>query len=97
MKEYEALLNKGSQIAGAAVGGAVGSLAGPGGTLAGAAIGAAAGEACVVVLDDLAQRFLSPREEQRVGGVAALAIIGDVVRVEVEGLGYLENTVVEAE
>jgi hypothetical protein len=76
MKKHEALLKKGSQIGGAAVGAALGSLAGPGGTVAGAAIGAAVGEACVVVLDDLAQRFLSPREEQRVGGVAALAIEG---------------------
>ncbi|MBA6134540.1 hypothetical protein [Pseudomonas juntendi] len=74
MKRYIGLLRKGTQIGGAAVGGAVGSLAGPGGTVAGAAIGAAAGEACVVVLEDLAQRFLSPREEQRVGGVAAMAI-----------------------
>lgn len=76
MKNYLTLLNHGSKIGGAAVGGAVGSLAGPAGTVAGAAIGAAVGEACVVVLDDLAQRYLSPREEQRVAGVAALAIDG---------------------
>lgn len=76
MKNYLTLLNHGSKIGGAAVGGAVGSLAGPAGTVAGAAIGAAVGETCVVVLDDLANRFLSPREKQRVAGVAALAIDG---------------------
>lgn len=74
LKNYLTLLSHGSKIGGAAVGGAIGSLTGPAGTIAGAAIGGAVGEACVVVLDDLAQRFLSPREEQRVAGVAALAI-----------------------
>ena len=74
LKNYLTLLSHGSKIGGAAVGGAVGTLAGPAGTVAGAAIGAAVGEACKVVLDDLAQRVLSPREEQRVAGVAALAI-----------------------
>jgi hypothetical protein len=76
VKNYLTLLNHGSKIGGAAVGGAIGSLTGPAGTATGAAVGAAVGEACVVVLDDLAQRFLSPREEQRVAGVAALAIDG---------------------
>lgn len=74
LKNYLTLLGHGSKIGGAAVGAAVGFLAGPTGTAAGAVIGAAVGEACVVVLDDLAQRFLSPKEEQRVAGVAALAI-----------------------
>lgn len=74
MKNFRTLLSHGSKIGGAAVGSAVGSLTGPSGTVAGAAIGAAVGEACVVVLDDIAQRLLSPREEQRVAGVAALAI-----------------------
>jgi hypothetical protein len=76
LKNYLTLLNKGTKIGGAAVGSAVGSLAGPVGTVAGAAIGAVVGEVCVVVLDDLAKRLLSPREEQRVAGVAALAIDG---------------------
>jgi hypothetical protein len=71
---YLKLLNQGTKIGGAAVGGAVGSLAGPGGTVAGAAIGAALSGACTVVLDDLAERYLSPKEQQRIGGVAALAI-----------------------
>lgn len=74
MKKYLKLLAQGTKIGGAAVGSAVGSLAGPEGTATGAAIGAALSEACTIVLDDLAQRFLSPKEEQRVAGVAALAI-----------------------
>lgn len=74
MKNYLTLLNHGSKIGGAAVGSAVGALTEPAGSIAGAAVGAAIGEACKVVLDDIAQRFLSPREEQRVAGVAALAI-----------------------
>ena len=74
MKNHLTLLNKGSKIGGAAVGSAIGSLAGPLGAATGAALGAAVGEICVVVLDDLANRYLSPREEQRVAGVAALAI-----------------------
>jgi hypothetical protein len=76
VKNYLTLLKRGSKIGGAAVGAAAGSLAGPAGTVAGAAVGEAVGEACVVVLDDLAQRYLSPKEEQRVAGVAALAIDG---------------------
>lgn len=78
VKNYLTLLSHGSKIGGAAVGGAVGALAGPAGAVAGAAIGAAVGEVCIVVMDDIANRFLSPREEQRVAGVAALAI--DAIR-----------------
>ncbi|MFA0940662.1 hypothetical protein ACDH53_25115 [Pseudomonas tremae] len=74
MKNYRTLLTHSTKIGGAAVGGAVGSLAGPAGTVTGAAIGAAVAETCTVVLDDLANRWLSPKEEQRVAGVAALAI-----------------------
>lgn len=74
MKNHLTLLSHGSKIGGAAVGGAIGTLVGPASTVAGAAFGAAVGEAFKVVLDDLAQRVLSPREEQRVAGVAALAI-----------------------
>lgn len=70
------MLNHGGKIGGAAVGGAIGSLAGPEGTLIGSALGAAVSETCVVVLGDLANRFLSPREQHRVAGVAALAIDG---------------------
>ena len=74
MKNYRTLLTHSTKIGGAAVGGAAGSLAGPAGTVAGAAIGAAVAETCTKVLDDLANRWLSPKEEQRVAGVAALAI-----------------------
>lgn len=53
-----------------------GSQAGPLVAATGAAIGTAVGEKCAVVLDDLANRYLSPREEQRIAGVAAIAIEG---------------------
>jgi hypothetical protein len=72
VKDYRELLSRGAKIAGA--GAAAGALAGPGGTVVGAAVGAAVGELCVGVLDDLAKRFLSPKEQQRVGAVASLAI-----------------------
>ncbi|BBP74200.1 hypothetical protein PHLH7_03040 [Pseudomonas sp. Ost2] len=73
--KYLKLLSHGSKIGAAAVGGAIEVLAGPLGP-GGTAISAALREACTVVLDDLAQRYLSPREEQRVADVAALAIDG---------------------
>ncbi|MFK2915515.1 hypothetical protein [Pseudomonas sp. 3HC3] len=76
MKDYRSLLTKGQKIGGAAVGGAIGSLTGPEGNVLGAALGAAVSETCVIVLTDLANRFLSPKEEQRVAGVAALSIDG---------------------
>lgn len=76
MKDFRSLLKHGGKIGGAAAGGAIGSLTGPAGTVVGAALGAAASEVCVAVLSDLANRFLSPKEEQRVAGVAALAIEG---------------------
>ncbi|KPM63594.1 hypothetical protein HB4184_12425 [Pseudomonas putida] len=76
MKDYRSLLIQGGKIGGAAAGGAIGSLTGPEGTVLGAALGAAVSETCVAVLTDLANRFLSPKEEQRVAGVAALTIDG---------------------
>lgn len=76
MKDYRSLLVQGGKICGAAAGSAIGSLTGPGGTVLGAALGAAVSETCTAVLTDLANRFLSPKEEQRVAGVAALTIDG---------------------
>ncbi|MGV2837256.1 hypothetical protein ACNPOQ_26330, partial [Pseudomonas shirazensis] len=71
------LLKKGSGIAGASVGSVVsalieGAVVGPAGTAAGAAIA----KACEFVIEDIAHRMLSSREQQKVGGVAALAIDG---------------------
>ncbi|MGY3296721.1 hypothetical protein ACVWY1_001142 [Pseudomonas sp. TE6288] len=80
MSDFQKLLNHGVCIAGSAVGAAMGSLISPAGTMAGSAIGAVVGESCKIVLNDLAQRSLSPRESQRVAGVAALAI--DKIRDE---------------
>ncbi len=95
MKNYLSLLSQGGKIGGSALGGAIGSLAGPGGTVLGAALGAAVSETCVVVLDDLANRYLSPKEQQRVAGVAALAIDGIRERLLFEGKrddGFFEST-----
>ena len=94
MKNYLSLLSHGGKIGGSALGGAIGSLAGPGGTVLGAALGAAVSETCVVVLDDLANRYLSPKEQQRVAGVAALAIDGIRERLLFEGQrddGFFES------
>lgn len=74
MEGYRELLSRGAKIAGAGAGGAAGALVGPEGAVLGAAVGAAVGELCVGVLDDLAQRYLSPKEQQRVGAVASLSI-----------------------
>lgn len=95
MKNYLSLLSHGGKIGGSALGGAIGSLAGPEGTALGAALGAAVSETCVVVLDDLANRYLSPKEQQRVAGVAALAIDGIRERLLFEVRrddGFFEST-----
>jgi hypothetical protein len=68
------LINSGLEIAGGAVGGALGFLAG--GPLGAAALGAG-GTAAAMVLkhigQEASQRLLGPREEIRVGGVLAIA------------------------
>lgn len=71
----EAFLRKGIAVAGSATGQAAaaivgGTLAGPPGALAGAAVG----KVCEIIIEDLANRYLSNREEVRVSGVAALAV-----------------------
>jgi len=95
MKNHMDLLSQGGKIGGSALGGAIGSLAGPEGTVIGAALGAAVSETCVLVLDDLANRYLSPKEQQRVAGVAALAIDGIRDRLLFEARrddGFFEST-----
>jgi hypothetical protein len=70
----KSLIEHGTEIAGGAVGGALGFLAG--GTLGAAFLGAA-GSSAVIVLrkagNELKERLLSPREEVRVGSVVAIA------------------------
>ena len=65
------LIKAGSDLAGAAVGGALGFLAGD--TLT-AAVGAMAGGVVTNVLTDVSDRVLSAREKMRVGATAAIAI-----------------------
>jgi hypothetical protein len=64
------IIQAGSEIAGAAVGGALGFIAGGPVPAAGAAV---AGVTLTRVLGDVASRFLSERETTRIGGVAAIA------------------------
>lgn len=71
------LLKKGSSIAGASVGNVISALISGGvAGLSGSVAGAAAAKACEMVVEDIAHRMLSTREQHKVGGVAALAIDG---------------------
>lgn len=77
------LINSGLEIAGGAVGGALGFLAGgPVGAAALGAGGTAAAMALKHIGQETAKRFLSPREEVRIGGV--LAIAGEQIRQRIE-------------
>lgn len=75
-KKVRSLISTGSEIAGAATGGAIGFLAGG---LGGAAIGGASGviisKGVTKLLCDFADRFLSKRETIRVGATAAFALM----------------------
>ncbi|HAS8623086.1 TPA: hypothetical protein I7784_22825 [Vibrio vulnificus] len=67
-------INSGSEIAGSAIGGALGFLAGgPLGAAAGSAVGAGAATALKKIGNDVSERFLSEREKVRAGGVLAIA------------------------
>lgn len=67
------LIDAGAEIAGGAIGGALGFLAaGPAGAAAGGAGGAAAAAVLKHLGAEVSERVLSPREQVRVGGVLAL-------------------------
>lgn len=67
------LISTGAEIAGGAIGGALGFLAGgPGGAAVLGAAGAAAAAALKHIGEEASERLLSPREQVRVGGVLAL-------------------------
>jgi hypothetical protein len=68
--KVKSIIQAGSEIAGAAVGGALGFIAGGPAPAAGAAV---VGVTLTRVLGDVSSRFLSRRETTRVGGVAAIA------------------------
>lgn len=68
------LINSGFEIAGGAVGGALGFLAGgPAGAALLGAGGAAAALALKQIGQEASERLLGPREEVRIGGVLAIA------------------------
>lgn len=78
-KKVEKLVLAGADIAGAAVGGALGFIAGGAGGAAGAGV---VGVGVTRVLRDVATRFLSDRETTRVGATAAIAISSIKKRLE---------------
>jgi hypothetical protein len=68
------LISGGAEIAGGAIGGALGFFAsGPAGAAALAAGGSLAGLALSHVGEEIANRYLGPREKVRIGGVLALS------------------------
>lgn len=74
-KKIDSLIATGSEIAGSAIGGAVGFLAGGlGGAVVGGPIGVVIAKSANKVLSDISNRFLSKREEIRVGATAAFAL-----------------------
>lgn len=82
-RKVRGIINAGADIAGAAVGGAIGFLAaGPAGAAIGGASGAAAAHALRGLGEEAANRLLGPREKVRVGG--ALAIAAAHIRGRVE-------------
>ena len=73
-KKALALIRSGTELAGAAVSGAIGFFAaGPVGAAAASAAGAAITKGSVKLIGDFADRQLSAREQQRIGATAALA------------------------
>jgi len=74
-KKINTLIETGSEMAGAAAGGAVGFLAGGlGGAIVGGPVGVAIAKSANKVLSDISNRLLSKREEIRVGATAAFAL-----------------------
>lgn len=67
------LIEGGSELAGAAVGAAVGFIAGPMGALGGAAAGVVVSRSLKRVGSEIRKRVMGPREEIRVGAAAAFA------------------------
>lgn len=74
-KSFEGLLHAGADVAGGVIGSAIGFVAGnlPG-AMAGGAAGPLIARSVLSVGADFHRRFLSPREQLRVGGVLALAV-----------------------
>lgn len=93
------LINNGVEIAGGAVGGALGFLAvGPVGAAALGAGGAAAAMALKRLGQEASERLLGPREQVRVGGVLAIAAseigqrLSDGDKIRTDGFFYPKET-----
>lgn len=80
--EVSELIQSGSEIAGGAIGGAIGLIGGPVGAIAGGALGVVATKALRSVGAEISRRVLSSREKARVGGVLAMAADGIANRLE---------------
>ena len=81
------MIDKGAELAGGTAGPAVGAVigtlfGGPEGAVAGGAIGGLATEAVKAIGRELSSRYLSPREQARVGGVFTLAAAEIVERCQ---------------
>ncbi|MCZ6770805.1 MAG: hypothetical protein O7G83_02305 [Proteobacteria bacterium] len=82
-RRFRNLIDSGAEIAGGAVGGALGFLAGgPVGAAALGAGGAAAATALKHIGQEASERLLGPREKVRVGGVLAIAAAEISQRIE---------------
>lgn len=95
-EKIESLINSGGDIAGAAIGGALGFLlGGPGGAVAGGPGGIVAANAMKRIGSDVVNRLLGPREKVRLGGAMAIAAEHIQARTErgerVRADGFFEN------
>ncbi|GIU10679.1 hypothetical protein TUM4261_21080 [Shewanella sp. c952] len=71
----KSLINHGGELAGSAIGAALGFLAsGPIGLAAGAAAGTALGKAITSIGSDIHDSYISPKEEMRIGAGVAIAL-----------------------
>jgi hypothetical protein len=78
----DALIAAGSDLAGAAVGGALGTLGGPLGVAVGAGGGVVVTRALKRVGAEIQQRWLAPRQRLRAGGAFAIAVNEIMERLE---------------
>lgn len=95
-KQLQQLINTGAEIAGGAVGGALGFLAaGPAGAAVLGGGGVVVSKSITKVGNELAERVLGPREMTRIGATLALAAEEIDERIkkgeEIRGDGFFEN------
>ncbi|MCH8491254.1 MAG: hypothetical protein LAT81_15195 [Oceanicaulis sp.] len=73
--KIDELINSGADIAGGAIGGAIGLIGGAPGVIGGAVSGVLAARALKKVGSEISERVLEPREKTRVGATLALAAV----------------------